>query len=36
MSRELSTFVEEKMRITDLNKDSQIIKMNKLAKITDF
>ena len=35
-SRELSTIVEGKMILTNLNKDSRIIKMNKLAKITDM
>ena len=35
-SRELSALVERKIMLTDLNNDSQIIKMNKLAKITDM
>ena len=35
-SRELCTFVEGKIILTSLNKDPRIIKMNKLAKITDM
>ena len=35
-SRELSMLVEGKLILTNLNNDSQIIKMNKLAKITDI
>ena len=35
-SRELSVLVERKIILTDLNKDSRIIKMNKLAKVTDM
>ena len=36
MSRELNAFVEGKHIISDLNKDPQIIKSNKLAKVTDM
>ena len=35
-SRELSTLVEGKLLLTNLDKDPRIIKMNKLAKITDM
>ena len=35
-SRELSALVEGKMIITNLTNDPRIIKMNKLAKITDM
>ena len=35
-SRELSALVERKIILTDLNNDSRIIKMNKVAKITDM
>ena len=35
-SRELSALVERKIILKDLNDDSRIIKMNKLAKITDM
>ena len=35
-SRELSTLVEGKLLLTNLDKDPRIIKMNKLAKITDL
>ena len=35
-SRELSALVERKIIITDFNNDSRIIKMNKVAKITDM
>ena len=35
-SRELSTLVEGKIILKDLNNDPRIIKMNKLAKITDM
>ena len=35
-SRELSALVEGKLILMDLNNDPQIIKMNKLAKITDM
>ena len=34
--RELDTLVERKIILADLNNDSQIIKMNKLSKITDM
>ena len=36
MSRELNAFVEGKHIISDLNNDPQIIKMNKLAKVTNM
>ena len=36
MSRELNTFVEGKHIISDLDNDPQIIKMNKLAKVTNM
>ena len=35
-SRELSVLVEGKLILTNLNNDPRIIKMNKLAKITDM
>ena len=35
-SRELNAFVEEKHIISDLNNDPQIIKTNKLAKVTNM
>ena len=35
-SRELSVLVERKIILTDLNNDPQIIKTNKLSKITDM
>ena len=35
-SRELSALVERNIILTDLNNDSRIIKMNKLAKFTDM
>ena len=35
-SRELNAFVERKMIISNLDKDSRIIKMEKLAKVTDM
>ena len=34
--RELSTLVEGKIILTDLNNDSRMIKTNKLSKITDM
>ena len=34
--RELDALVERKIIFTDLNNDPQIIKMNKLSKITDM
>ena len=36
MSRELNAFVEGKHIISDLNNDPQIIKTNKLAKVTNM
>ena len=36
MSRELNTFVEGKHIISDLDNDPQIIKTNKLAKVTNM
>ena len=36
MSRELNTFVEGKHIISDLENDPQIIKTNKLAKVTNM
>ena len=36
MSRELNTFVEGKHIISDLNNNPQIIKTNKLAKVTNM
>ena len=36
MSRELNAFVERKHIISDLDNDPQIIKMNKLAKVTNM
>ena len=36
MSRELNAFVEGKHMISDLNNDPQIIKTNKLAKVTNM
>ena len=36
MSRELNVFVEGKHIISDLNNDPQIIKTNKLAKVTNM
>ena len=36
MSRELNTFVEGKCIVSDLDNDPQIIKMNKLAKVTNM
>ena len=36
MSRELNAFVEEKYIISDLDNDPQIIKTNKLAKVTNM
>ena len=35
-SRELSSLVEEKLILTNLDNDPQIVKMNKFAKITDM
>ena len=35
-SRELSAFVNGELILTNLDKDPRIIKMNKLAKITDM
>ena len=35
-SRELNTFVEGKHIISDLDNDPRIIKMNKLAKVTNM
>ena len=34
--RELSTFVERKMILTDLDRDSRVIKMEKFTKITNM
>ena len=34
--RELSTSVERKMILTDLSRDSRVIKMEKLTKITNM
>ena len=34
--RELSTFVERKMILTNLDRDSQVIKMEKFTKITNM
>ena len=34
--RELSTFVERKMILTNLSRDSQVIKMEKFTKITNM
>ena len=36
MSRELNTFVEGKHIVSDLDNDPQIIKTNKLAKVTNM
>ena len=36
MSRELNAFVERKHIISDLDNDPQIIKTNKLAKVTNM
>ena len=36
MSRELNAFVEGKHIISDLDNDPQIIKTNKLAKVTNM
>ena len=36
MSRELNTFVEGKHIVSDLDNDLQIIKTNKLAKVTNM
>ena len=36
MSRELKAFVEGKHIISDLDNDPQIIKTNKLAKVTNM
>ena len=36
MSRELNAFVEGKHIISNLDNDTQIIKMNKLAKVTNM
>ena len=36
MSRELNAFVEGKHIISDLGNDPQIIKTNKLAKVTNM
>ena len=36
MNRELNAFVEGKHIISDLDNDSQIIKTNKLAKVTNM
>ena len=36
MSRELDAFVEGKHIVSDLDNDSQIIKTNKLAKVTNM
>ena len=34
--RELSTFVERKMILTDLDRHSRVIKMEKFTKITNM
>ena len=34
--RELSTFVGRKMILTNLNRDSRVIKMEKFTKITNM
>ena len=36
MSRELNAFIEGKHIISDLDNDPQIIKTNKLAKVTNM